>query len=291
MLPAWKTFSWSSPEVKAMIRMIGAELFKLRKRGMTRILLFVLMGMLAILYLILYAVSRANVSTGPGGPGPVDLQTVLGLPVAIPFALNILASLGTVLAVILIASAMGNEYNWRTIRNTVTASESRFKLLGAKLISSFIFIIIGMVIGVITGFAMSLLTTALGGNGFNFSFFTGSYAWDQFLQFWRTFFVMLPFIFLGFMLSIAGRSAMPGIALGIGVLFFEPIITGLMTLAGGWVANIPNFLLGANVRAITALADLPAGFRGGIGGASDSTTPSAIHATIVLSIYAVAFVT
>jgi ABC-2 type transport system permease protein len=273
-----------------MNRLIRAELFKLRKRGMTRTLLFVLMGILAILYLILYAISRANIPTGPGGPGQVDLQNVLGLPVAIPFALNILASLGTVLAVILMASAMGNEYNWRTIRNTVTASESRFKLLGAKLISVFVFVLIGMVIGLITGFAMSMLTTAIGGNSFNFSFFTGTYAWDQFLQFWRTFFVMLPFIFLGFMLSIAGRSAMPGIALGIGVLFFEPIITGLMTLAGGWVADIPKYLLGANVNSITALANLPAGFRGGFG-ASESSTPSVWHATIVLSIYAIAFVT
>ena len=274
-----------------MTRLIRAELFKLRKRGMTRILLFVLMGILAVLYLILYAVSRANVPTGPGGPGQVDLQTVLGLPVAIPFALNILASLGTVLAVILMASTMGNEYNWRTIRNTVTASESRFSLLGAKLISVFIFVLIGMVIGVITGLAMSMLTAAIGGNSFNFSFLTGSYAWDQFLQFWRTFFVMLPFLFLGFLLSIAGRSAMPGIALGIGVLFFEPIITGLMALAGGWVANIPNYLLSANVRAITALASLPAGFRGGgFGSDANSSTPSPIHAGIVLSIYAAAFV-
>ena len=273
-----------------MTRLIRAELFKLRKRGMTRILLFVLMGILAVLYLILYAVSKANVPTGPGDPGQVDLQTVLGLPVAIPFALNILASLGTVLAVILMASTMGNEYNWRTIRNTVTASESRFKLLGAKLISVFIFVLIGMVIGLITGFAMSMLTTAIGGNSFNFNFLTGSYIWDQFLQFWRTFFVMLPFLFLGFLLSIAGRSAMPGIALGIGVLFFEPIITGLMTLAGGWVADIPKYLLGANVRAITSLASLPAGFRdGGFGSGTASSTPSPVHAGIVLSIYAVAF--
>ncbi|PPD58503.1 ABC transporter permease [Dehalogenimonas etheniformans] len=274
-----------------MIRLISAELFKLRKRGMTRTLLFVLMGILVVVYLILYAVSRANIPTGPGGPGQIDLQTVLGLPVAIPFAFNMLASLGTVLAVILMASSMGNEYNWRTIRSTVAASESRFKLLGAKLISVFIFILIGMVIGVITGFLMSMITTAIGGNSFNFNFFTGSYAWDQFLQFWRTFFVMLPFVFLGFMLSIAGRSAMPGIALGIGVLFFEPIITGLMSLAGGWVADIPKYLLGANVNVITALANLPEGFSGGFGGAGDNSAPSVLHATILLSIYAIAFVT
>ncbi len=273
-----------------MTRLIGAELFKLRKRGMTRILLFVLMGILAILYLILLAVSNVELPAGPGGQGPGDLGEVLGLPVAIPFALSMLAGLGTVLAVILMASSMGSEYNWRTIRTTVTASESRFKLLGAKLISGIILILIGMVIGVATGFVMSLITTAIGGNDFDFSFATGSYMWDQFLQFWRTFFVMVPYIFLGFMLSIAGRSAMPGIALGIAVLFFEPIITGLMSLAGGWVADIPNFLLAANVNAITALADLPAGFGGGMGFGQTDNLPSVANAYIVLSVYSVAFI-
>jgi len=273
-----------------MLRLIGAELFKLRKRAMTRILLFVLMGILALLYLILFAVSNTDVPVGPGGPGQVDLQDVLGLPVAIPFALSMLAGLGTVLAVILMASSMGSEYNWRTIRTTVTASESRFKLLGAKLISAVILILAGMVVGVVTGFVMSLITTAIGGNDFNFSFATGSYLWDQFVQFWRTFFVMIPYIFLGFMLSIAGRSAMPGIALGIAVLFFEPIITGLMVLAGGWVADIPNFLLAANVNAITALADLPAGFGGGFGFGQTDNLPSVTNAIIVLSTYSLAFV-
>ena len=276
-----------------MNRLISAELFKLRKRAMTRILLFILMGIMAIMYLILFAVSNVELPTGPDGQGPgaIDIQNVLGLPVAIPFALSMLSGLGTVLAVILMASSMGSEYNWRTIRTTVTASESQFKLLGAKLISATILILIGMVIGVATGFIMSLLTTAIGGNAFDFNFITGDYIFDQFLQFWRTFFVMIPFIFMAFLLSIAGRSAMPGIALGIAVLFFEPIITSLMRLAGGWVADIPNFLFAANVNAITALANLPAGFQGGVGFGQSDALPSVTHATIVLSIYSVAFVT
>ncbi|OGO36529.1 MAG: hypothetical protein A2147_10475 [Chloroflexi bacterium RBG_16_57_8] len=96
-----------------MTRLIYAELFKLRKRSLTRILLFVLMGILVIMYLILLAISNAVVPEGPGG-GLTNIRNVLGLPVAIPFALSMLASLGAVLAVILMASSMGNEYNWRT---------------------------------------------------------------------------------------------------------------------------------------------------------------------------------
>ena len=271
-----------------MTKLIAAELFKLRKRLMSRVLLYVLVGIIIVLYFLLLAVSQV---TMPGhGPGEIaDIQNLLGLPVAIPFALFIASSFGSVLAVILVASCIGSEYNWRTIRTILISSESRFKLLGAKLISTGIFILIGMIIAVIAGFIMSLITTGIGGYAFDFGFMTGGYIWDQFAQFWRTFFVLIPYSLVGFLLAIVGRSAMPGIALGIGVLFLESIITTFMTLAGGWVARVPDFLLAANVRAITSLADLPSGFDQMGGGDVITQLPGTTHAFVTLTIYSVAF--
>jgi hypothetical protein len=170
-------------------------------------------------------------------------------------------------------------------------SEGRLRLLGAKLISAGIFILIGMVVGLATGFIMSLITTAIGGYAFDFSFATGGYLWDQFLQFWRTFYVLIPYVLLGFLFAIVGRSAMPGIALGIGVFFLESIVTALMRLAGGWIAEIPNYLLTANVNAITSLANLPQGFRAGMGvGNASSQMPGLPHAFTTLAIYSLAFI-
>lgn len=273
-----------------MTRLIGAELFKLRKRLMTRVLLFVLIGIMILLYLLLLAVSKVVIPAhGPEEIG--EIQNLLGLPLAIPFALSILSSLGTVLAVILMASCVGNEYNWRTIRTVLICSESRFKLLGAKLISTGILVLIGLVVGVVTGFIMSLITTAIGGYSFDFGFATGGYLWDQFLQFWRTFFVLIPYILLGFLFAIVGRSAMPGIALGIGILFLESLITTFMSLAGGWIAKVPQYLLAANVRAISSLAGLPEGFGQGMGGGNTSVQmPGVTHAFITLGIYSLVFI-
>jgi len=269
-------------------KLIAAELFKLRKRLMSRVLLYVLVGVLVVFYLILLAVSQA-LPTG-SNPRLGDIQNLLGLPVAIPFALSMIAGFGTLLAVILVASSIGNEYNWRTIRTMVISSESRFKLLGAKLISAAILVLIGMVIGVITGFVMSLITTAIGGYAFNFDFLTGEYLWEQFLQFWRTFFVLIPYATLAFLFAIVGRSAMAGIGLGIGVYIVESLITTFMVLAGGWVARVPDYLLANNVNAITALASLPEGFNMG-GGFGDITfqMPGVTHAFITLTIYSLAF--
>ena len=273
-----------------MTRLIGAEFFKLRKRSMTRVLLFVLVGITVVLYLLLLAISKFAIPAhGPGDAGTI--RNLLGLPVSLPFALSILSSFGSVLAVILIGNCVGNEYNWRTIRTMLICSESRLSLLGAKLISVTILILIGMVFGLATGFIMSLITTAIGGYAFDFSFATGGYLWDQFLQFWRTFYVIMPYVLLGSLFAIIGRSAMPGIALGIGVFFLESIITAFMSLAGGWIAEIPKYLLSANVRTITSLANLPQGVNTGmmVDNASNQMT-GVPHAFITLAIYSLLFI-
>jgi ABC-2 type transport system permease protein len=138
---------------------------------------------------------------------------------------------------------------------------------------------------------MSLITTAIGGYSFDFSFATSGYLWDQFFQFWRTFYVVMPYALLGFFLAIVGRSAMPGIALGIGIFFLESIVTTFMSLAGGWVAKIPNYLLAANVRAITALSNLPQGMGMGMdGGDLSGQTPEVWQAAGILAVYSLVFI-
>jgi ABC-2 type transport system permease protein len=274
-----------------VIRLISAELFKLRKRSMTRVLLFVLIGFTVIIYLLLLAVSKVMIPA-TGLPEMGNIQNLLGLQQALPLAFaRILPGLGTLLAVILIASSMGNEYNWRTIRTMLICSEGRLKLLAAKLISGSILILIGMVIGLATAFITSLITTAIGGYAFDFSFATGGYWWAQFLQFWRTFYVMIPYLLLGFLFAIVGRSAMPGIALGAGVLFLESIITAIMYIAGGWIAQIPDYLLTANVSAIANVSKLlqDVGMGNIMGAVGFGQLPGVPHAFITLAIYSLVF--
>ncbi len=276
--------------VRAVTRLISAELFKLRKRLMTRVLLFVLIGIIIVLYLLLFAVSRITIPAH-GADEIGTIQNILGLRLALPFALSILSSFGTILAVILVASSVGTEYSWRTVRTMLICSESRLKLLGAKLVAAGILILTGMVIGLATGFLMSLITTAVGGYSFEFSFMTSGYLWDQFLQFWRTFYILLPYVLLGFLFAVMGRSAMPGIALGIGIFFLETIITAFMTLAGGWIARIPDYLLAANVRVITALNDLPQGMGMGMTNGNFSSGSNELwQAFTILAIYSLAFI-
>ena len=275
-----------------MIRLLNAELFKLRKRLMTRVLLFVLIGITAAACFVLLAISRAFIAdTGldmiQGGSGVVN---PLGLPMALPLSLSIASSLGVVLAVILSASSIGSEYSWRTMRTMLICSEGRLKLLGAKLIAVAILVLTGMVIGLATGFVTSLITTAIGGYAFDFSFATGQFLWGQFVQFWRVFYVLTPYMLLGFLFAIVARSVMPGIAMSIGVFFLEPIAAAFMGAAGGWIARMPNYLLSANVRAITATGGPTQLIRAGTESSVLSQAPTTAQALITVALYSLAFI-
>ncbi len=262
-----------------MTRLISAELFKLRKRSMTWVLLSVLIGIVVVFYLVLFVMSRAIPAHGP--------QEMLGLPMVIPFVLSILFPLGIILSVTLITSSIGTEYNWRTIRTMLICSESRFKLLGAKLIAVGILMLIGMVVGLATGFIMSLITTAIGGYAFDFSFATGGYLWDQFLQFWRTFYVLIPYVLFGFLFAVIGRSSIPGIVLGTGEFFLEGMIAAFMRLASGWIAKVPDYLLTVNVSAINTLSEVspkvPAV-------TASSQMPGLPHAFVTVAVYNLVFI-
>ena len=267
-----------------MIRLISAELFRLRKRLVTKVLLIVLIVIIAAVYLM--ALPSIGAAVRPGEEMST-LASLVGLPESLPFVLFILFQIGTVLALVFAAGSVGGEYRWGTIRTTLICSQSRAKFLAAKLIAVLLMVLLGMVIGLVAGFIMCLITTAIAGNPVDLGFMTGGYLWDQFLQLWRTFFIMLPYILLAFLLALVGRSALAGIGIGVGVLFLEPMFAGLFKSVGGWVANIPDYLLAANAGTgpIMALIQLPEEFKGMLG------TPSmgVWQATAVLAGYCVLF--
>jgi ABC-2 type transport system permease protein len=272
-----------------VIRIIRAELFKLRRRGMTWILLYIMMGVMVLINLLLLAISQISLPAEALG-GLADLSSMLSLSYSLPFTFSILASFGAVMAVILTASSVGNEYNWRTLRIALTSSEGRLKFLWAKLISAIVLVIIGMAACLAVGFLVSMVTNVISGNALDFSFLTGGYLWDQFVQFWRTLFIIMPFTIMGLLFAVVGRSAMPGIAVGVGLLFLEPVITPFMSMADGWVSSIPKYLFSANVNAITALNNLP-GTSGPLpfGGGTSTNTSSLPQAFTVLGVYMVVF--
>ena len=280
-----------------MIRLIKAEIFKLRKRAMTYILLLILIGFIVLVL----SISQANAMNSHNAMTTVDngVYTTTMIPLVagdvhfledtITGVMSILGSVGMILAVVLVANGMGSEFSWNTIRPYLLCSESRLKMFTAKLIAAGIFIIVGLIIGLIIAITLGSLFTAIRGFSWDLGSSTASFTGHQLLIFVRTLYVMLPYILLAFLFTVLGRSTAAGIGFGIGASVLESIITGLMLMAHGWLAKIPNYLLTPNIQKINSLAQSSGGLTINMG-SNTIQTPSSIHAFIVLAVYCVAFI-
>ena len=275
-----------------MTMLIKAEIFKLRKRSMTYILLLILIGFIVLVLSIMQATAlSSNATTVTTGNNAVTLMPAVAADVhflkdAITSVMSILGTIGLVLAVVLVANGMGSEYSWNTIRPYLLCSESRLKMFTAKLIVAAIFIVAGMIIGLLTAILLGVLFTAIRGFSWDLSFVTMSFLGHQSLNFVRAVYVMLPYVLLAFLFAVLGRSTAAGIGFGIGASFLESIITGLMQMAHGWLAKIPNYLISTNVTVINSLAQSYNTIKVG----TNIQTPSVLHAFIVLAVYSVAFI-
>ena len=118
-----------------MTRLVGVEFFKLRKRMMTWVVAAVLVGLVVLLYAVLWNVSgEATKRLGYAGRFTgADLRRVLFVQFSVPFSLQLVGWFGAVLAVIFAAGAAGGEYSWGTVRLMATCSNGRIRLITARL--------------------------------------------------------------------------------------------------------------------------------------------------------------
>jgi len=240
-----------------VINLVEVEFFKLRKRMMTWVVALLLVGIIVLLYSVLWSISARVTSIGEHHQFTgEDLRRALFLQGSVPFALEIAGSFGTILAIILASGAVGSEYAWGTVRLMATASSGRVRLLVAKLIVVFALMAAGVVLAVLVAMAYSALITALNG-GADYSFITWGWGRAELASYLRTLFVMSPYVALGFAAAVIGRSTLAGSAAGIGIAFIEPLVSGLMREGGSPWKDMPNYLLDANARVITAQNAVP----------------------------------
>jgi ABC-2 type transport system permease protein len=273
-------------------RLMAVEFFKLRKRMMTWILAILMVGLVVLLYSVFWSVSghvttfgEQNEFTGE------DLRRALFLQTSVPFSLQVVASFGTIFAMILAAGAVGSEYSWGTVRLMATAASGRVRLIAAKLVVVCGLVAAGALLAVAVGLIYSSIITVTNG-GSDFTFVTPGFIRDQVESFGRTLFVMAPYVTLAFAMAAIGRSTLAGVGAGIGIAFVEPLIGGLMRLAGNPWKEIPNYLLNANSTVVLLQNKVPDVIRFGPS-AQDPTnrqlngTPEAMF---ILAIYWAAFI-
>jgi ABC-2 type transport system permease protein len=272
--------------------LMAAEFFKLRKRMMTWVLAILVVGLVILLYSILWSVSGHVATFGENSQfSGEDLRRALFLQTSVPFSLQVVASFGTIFAMILAAGAVGSEYSWGTVRLMATAASGRVRLMAAKLLVVCGLVAAGTLLAVAVGLIYSSIITFTTG-GADFGFVTPGFIRDQAESFGRTLFVMTPYVTLAFAVAAIGRSTLAGVGAGIGIAFIEPLINGLMRLAGNPWKEIPNYLINSNTDVVILQNKVPDVIR--FGPSSQDLARNHLNGTpeamLILAAYSVVFV-
>jgi hypothetical protein len=213
-----------------MIRLIGAELLKLRKRWASYVVLGVLVGLMALIYLLLGIVA-------PRGGGAF----VLRFPDAYAVINQLVFGLGSLLAVSYAAAIGGADWTWGVLRVVVARGEGRSRYVVAKAIGIGIVVVIGACIAYAAGILFTMLAAGLAGVSAGSPL--GSTGAETL---WKSVvlgcIVLLQRSAIGYAVAVLTRSQVAGVVVGIILYLGESILSTILTVmtigTGGFSGSI-----------------------------------------------------
>lgn len=252
-----------------MLHLLQSELFRLRKRPQSWILLLIMFlatGGLYVAFAIAAAVSD-----------PEGIRDELMLPRVFQSGMQLSSLVGFILIVVMAAGLIGNEYGWDTIRPLIARSRSRAGLLTAKWLTVAIYTVVLFLFGLVVAVGFSAVTSAIAGN---FEGVSGDLLGDWTVSFLRLLISNAPYVALAFTLALITRSNAAGISIGIGLAFIEPLAWALLRLVGDTFKRAETFGIAYSSTKLTNM-----------NGHNEVVSPGeAWRAVIVMAIYAVVFV-
>lgn len=231
-----------------MIRIVRAEVLKLRKRPVIWVLGGILvMTLLVFGYLIPSAL--ASIFTIPGAPQIAEsLQEGL-LPNRAGAALvSHLGGLGSWLALAVGALAVGSEYGWRTMGLLLVQGPSRVQLLAGKLIAVAVILAAFVLASLVAGLTVSFLIALLSGESIG-----PPHLGELALGAGASWLIQMAWAAFGACLAVLLRgSAMPIV---LGLVYAVGVEIPLLIIAAQTVPDVISFLFGSStVRLSQTLA-------------------------------------
>ncbi len=275
-----------------MTALIAVEWTKIVRRRLNHVVLAVLCGILVLLYALLWLATGFVEDAGLGDQTMMrELRSSLFLEETVPFALMMLYAFGLFAALVVVGANAGAEYTWNTVRTMTSAEPHRWRVLAAKCVALLAAVLAGLVIALAVVLLTSTMITAIDGQ-LDFGFVDGPFLRHTLASMGRLLIVLLPYLSLSLLFATVGRSPTAGIAVSIGVMFLEAVVGGMMTLAGGWVADLPRFMLDQNADTLSsevggAFMEVFTSAESPIGGLIDRPDP--FQAGVVLVAWAVVF--
>ena len=314
--------------LSVVLRLIGMELYKLRRRVMSKVL-GLLAVVLAVLPFALVAIGTFATANAPAGsfapsscqsfnssgtqqgppsncptPSPSQVaqerQVIVqntSTPLRLPDSLNVAVQyglvVGIILLVILVGTIAGGEYSTGTIRLLFIRGPTRTQFLlgklGASLVVIFIALVVMVALGIVTGQAFNPVSGIAQSSGF----WNGAWIGHALLYLLIALLNWFMFATIAIFFATLGRSTVAGVVAGISWLFVEPILGSVLTLLG----NVSRGALGDLLKAVPNYfigTNFSALYndQGQYLSLGSTSTPgvSVLHAVIVLLVYFVFFI-
>lgn len=283
-------FMGRSDFASTQLRLVGVELYKLRRRTMSKVLASLSLGAILITFSIfgLYTLSITQSAVAaylpprcqPGqvqsclnhAPTAQDLaqaqqskqqnvyaaSTSLRLPQSFGLTATVAYNVGLLLIIVLAGTIVGGEYHFGTIRLMLirgpTRSQFLFMKVGAILISIIVGLLATMLFGIILGIAFNLGT----GIAQPLALLTASWILHAILYTLIMMLGLFTYAMLALVLAVLGRATVAGVVGALGYALLEPAIAErlklVVSLSGGIVKDIlqaiPDCFIGDNVAAL-----------------------------------------
>jgi ABC-type transport system involved in multi-copper enzyme maturation permease subunit len=251
--------------ISVLLRLIGMELYKIRRRIMSKVLASIAI-VIAILVFLLFSLNTFFVLSAPpeslvpscqppsgssqgqpqsNCPPPSAAQVAqfredalrsasepLRLPRSLNIAVQFALSAGTILIIILIGATAGGEFSIGTVRLMYTRGPTRLQFLLAKVGVAAVCAAIGIlamsIVGILTGQALNALSSIAQGFGFL------SAGWMAHAMLYLLIAMLDWFMYatIAIFFGTLGRSTVAGIVGALTWLFVEPILGDILKLAG-----------------------------------------------------------
>ena len=247
------------------MRLVRAEILKLRRRWATYIVLGIVLVLMVVVYLLICLLARGT-SSGTAG-------LVTGFPAAYGVINQFVFGLGSLLAVAYAAAVAGADWSFGVMRVIIARGESRTRYVLAKAIGLAIMLAIGVAIAYAAGMALSAMASGLLGTSIGQPFGERGMH-DLVASLLLGTFVLLQRAAIGFAVAMVLRSQLAGVVVGIVLYIAEPILSAILFAlsVGGnlrqalapaevqWYQFLP-FSIGDSALAAASSTQQPGGFQ------------------------------
>lgn len=282
--------------VSAMLRLTGMELYKIRRRLMSKVLSFISILSTVSLFGLIALATFLMAKNGTPAEAIQRFSEALRLPESLSLVVQLLLTLGQILIIILVSTIVGGEHTDKTVRLMLTRGPTRTQFLLSKIGAAIVCIVLGIagiaLLGILTGSIFSFTT----GIASTFDFFSISWLGHAVLYLLITMFGLFTYAMMALFLSTLGRATAAGM---VGVLtwsfLIEPVISVIALFGktisgplGSFFQSLPDYLIGSNISALLSNQDpyifpTPSG-------SHIPPQSSDIHGLLVLCVYSVVFI-